>query len=433
MLKITTMAKEPVSEHEQIIWATAGRREKESADVRLMGELNRSIVLNMIRQEGTISRAEIAQRTKLSRSAVSNIINSLLEEGLVQFSGIGESNGGRRPEMLNFNYSAGYALGVDVGTNHLIALVTDLEGNIVAEQSRPFNIDIGPEKALPQVIEFVRQTLAVSGVQYSRVVGIGMGVPGPLDYTTGTVVAPPIMPGWDKFPLRQYLSQELSLPALVENDANLGAVAERWRGAAQGFQHLAYVKIGTGIGCGLMVDGKIYRGQRGSAGEIGHITITRDGPPCKCGSYGCLESMAAAPAILNRVRLAILAGRETCLTTTVNIAEMTPQHIATAAEQGDKLAREVLEDAGRYIGIALANLVNLFNPGIIVLGGGVASVGELLLNPIWETVRARTLIANYDQTQIVVSRLGREAVALGAVSLVLEEVFRRPGLALVGN
>ncbi len=427
------MTRERESDQEQLVWPNVIRRDKESADVRLMGELNRSIVLNMIRQEGTISRAEIAQRTKLSRTAVSNIINSLLEEGLVHPSGTGESNGGRRPMMLNFNYEAGYVLGVDIGANHLIALITDLEGNVVAEQSRPFDIDMGPDKALPLVIEYIREALAIHRVQHPRVLGIGVSVPGPLDFTTGTVIAPPIMPGWDRFPLRHYLSQEFSMPVLVENDANLGAIAERWNGAGQGYQHLAYVKIGTGIGCGLMVDGKIYRGQRGSAGEIGHITITRDGPPCRCGSYGCLESMAAAPAIINRVRLAIRAGRETSLTQHSSLDDLTPQDIANAAYGGDKLAQEVLETAGRYIGIALANLINLFNPGIIILGGGVANVGELILNPIWETVRSRSLLASYDQTKIVISQLGREAVAIGAATMVLQEVFRGPELAVTSS
>jgi glucokinase-like ROK family protein len=423
------MPKSVEVDQEQISLTVGNHRDKESADARLMGELNRAIVLNLIRQEGSISRAEIAHRTKLSRSAVSNIINSLLDEGLVHSSGTGESNGGRRPIMLNFNYSAGYVAGVDVGANHILAIITDLEGNIVTEHYRDFDISAGPEKALPQIVQHVHELLNSSHIPRHRLLGVGMGVPGPLDYETGTVIAPPIMPGWNRFPLRGYLSQEFGLPVLVENDANLGAVAEKWRGAGQRYQHLAYIKIGTGIGCGLIMDGKIYRGQRGSAGEIGHITITRDGPPCKCGSYGCLESMAAAPAIINRARLAMEAGRETVLT---EYSQLTTKEIAEAAGRGDKLAEEIIEDAGRYIGVALASLINLFNPGIIVLGGGVAAIGELLMRPLRETVRNRSLLISYEQSQIVTSTLGKEAVAVGAAILVLQEVFRAPNLALVG-
>lgn len=425
------MTKERELDQEHVTWSVGSPRDKESADARLMGELNRAIVLNIIRQEGSISRAEIAHRTKLSRSAVSNIINSLLRDGLVQHSEKGESNGGRRPIMLNFNYSAGYILGIDVGANHLLGVITDLEGNTLAENYSSFDISVGPEKGLAQIISHIQEVLTVHNVPRNRLLGIGVGVPGPLDYTTGAVIAPPIMPGWDRFPLRQLLTQEFGLPVLVENDANLGAVAEKWRGAGLGYQHLAYVKMGTGIGCGLILDGKIYRGQRGSAGEIGHITITRDGPPCKCGSYGCLESMAAVPAISNRARLAIEAGRKTTLS--IHSAPPTPQEIADAAWQGDKLALELIEDAGRYIGTALATLINLFNPGIIVLGGGVTAIGEPLLNPIRETARNRSLLVSYEETEIVIGKLGREAVALGAVMLVLQEIFRAPGLALTGN
>ena len=415
-------------EQDQKSWPGATR--KESADAHLMGELNRSIVLNFIRQERSISRADIAQRTNLSRSAVSNIINSLLREGIVQESGIGESKGGRRPIMVNFNHSAGQALGIDVGASHLLAIATDLDGNITASVSSPFSIDIGPERALPIIINQVRELLACSQLTLTKVVGMGIGVPGPLDYTTGKVIAPPIMPGWDSFPLREYLSQEFNMPVLIENDANLGAAAEHWRGAAVQWQNVAYVKIGTGIGCGLMVDGKIYRGQRGSAGEIGHITITRDGPPCRCGSYGCLESMAAEPAIINRTKLAIRAGRSTTINEYTETDELEICHLGQAATNGDQLALELINDAGRYIGIAISNLINLFNPGVIVLGGVVSTLGELLLQPIRETVKIRSLVSNYQDTQIIIGQIGREDVALGAATLVLQEVFQGPKLAM---
>jgi predicted NBD/HSP70 family sugar kinase len=181
------------------------------------------------------------------------------------------------------------------------------------------------------------------------------------------------------------------------------------------------------------MDGKLFRGAGGSAGEIGHITITRDGPPCRCGSFGCLESMAGAPAIINRVKLAIQAGRETMLTQTSNLEHLTVQQIGDAAVNGDRLSYEVVSDAGRYIGIALANLVNLFNPGMIILGGGVAMVGDILLEQIRQTVKDRSLLAAYKDTQIIIGKLGKEAVAFGAATLVLQEVFKGPQLSLVMN
>ena len=399
---------------------------KEGADPGLMRELNRAIVLNFIRQENSISRADIAARTKLSRSAVSNIIASLIEEGIVQESGIGESKGGRRPIMVNFNYAAAHVIGLDLGVNHLLAVLTDLDGTVVRELSRPFSLDDGPQAALPAVLAVVEELIASVDAR-KRVLGLGVGVPGPLNQTTGVVVAPPIMPGWDQYPIRQRLQAELGLPVYADNDANLGAIAERWRGKGQGQQHLAYVIVGSGIGCGLIVDGKIYRGNGGSAGEIGHLTISRDGPPCRCGSYGCLESMAAGPAIVNRVRLAVTAGRKTSLSHHDPFS-LTAQDVVRASEAGDQLAIEILSDAGRYIGIALANLVNLFNPGVIIIGGGVAAANSVMMAQIHDTVRQRSLIAAYDDTIITTSDLGRGSVALGAAVSVLQEIFRGPDL-----
>jgi glucokinase-like ROK family protein len=419
------------SDEKELSWLNTGRSNgKEGADARLVGELNRSIILNFIRLEGSISRADIAHRTKLSRSAVSNIISSLLDEGIVQETGTGESKGGRRPIMVNFNYTAGYILGVDLGSNHLLTLVTDLEGNPIEEFSAPFSVDMGPERGLPVLIEHIQSVLNKPMMKGKRVVGLGIGVPGPLDYTTGTIVAPPIMPGWNNVPLRQKLLELLNIEVLVENDANLGAIGERWKGAGQGKQQLAYIKIGTGIGCGLIMDGKIYRGSRGSAGEIGHITISPDGPPCKCGNSGCLESMAAGPAIVNRAILAIQAKRESMIRLEMLHTEQAIQEIAQAAHNGDALAQELFRNAGRHIGTAIANLINLFNPEMVIIGGGVADAGDLLLNPIQETVKRRSLPSNYNDTVIACAQLGREAIAIGAATMVLQEVFKGPKLAI---
>jgi glucokinase-like ROK family protein len=418
------------SEEKELSWLNTGRSNgKEGADARLVGELNRSIILNFIRHEGSISRADIAQRTKLSRSAVSNIINSLIEEGILQETGKGESIGGRRPIMVNFNYSAGYVLGVDLGSNHLLTLVTDLEGNPIEEFTAPFSVDMGPENGVPILIEHIRGILAKPLMRNKRVLGLGIGVPGPLDYTTGTIVSPPIMPGWNNVHLRQLLAELLKIDVWVENDANLGAIGERLKGAGQGKQQLAYIKIGTGIGCGLILDGKIYRGSRGSAGEIGHITISPDGPPCKCGNFGCLESMAAGPALVNRAILAIQAKRESNIRLEMLHTEQAIQEIAAAAHAGDLLAQELFRNAGRHIGTAIANLVNLFNPEMVIIGGGVADAGDLLLNPIKETVKNRSLPSNYNDTIIARGQLGREAIAIGAATMVLQEVFKGPELA----
>jgi glucokinase-like ROK family protein len=405
-----------------------GQKDSKAVDFSLMRKLNRSLILNLIRQEGTVSRAAIAKRTSLSRSTVSSIISELLGENLVTEIGQGHSSGGRRPILINFNYRAGYLVGVDLGATHILVLVTDLNGETIARQETDFAISVGPEIGLKKAADVVRRCLDHAGVRLDQVVGLGMGVPGPVEYALGRVVAPPIMPGWHGVALRDRLAEDLKLPVYLDNDANLGALGERWRGAGRGCPNLVYIKIGTGIGCGLILNGELYRGDVGSAGEIGHVTIDENGPPCKCGSYGCLESMAGGPAIALRAQQSIRAGQATALSEVQPIESITARDVALAARAGDRLAQQLFADAGKHIGVALASLANLLNPGLIIIGGGVAQAGDLLLEPIRKTVEQRALQSVVQNTRIIQSALGRDATALGAVSLALNEVFRSPAL-----
>lgn len=400
----------------------------EAVDFGRMREMNRSLILSVIRQEGAVSRAAIARRTRLSRSTVSSIVSELLEANLVHEVGPGRSSGGRRPILVNLNYNAGYVVGVDLGATHIIVLVANLNGDVVARREADFSVVVGPDEGLRQIAATVRQCLAEAGVPMGRVLGLGMGVPGPVEYAEGRVVAPPIMPGWHGVPLRDRLSQELGIPVYVDNDANLGALSEHCHGAGRGHANLAYIKVGTGIGCGLILGGQLYRGEVGSAGEIGHVTIDENGPPCKCGSYGCLESMAGGPAIALRAQQAIRAGQATSLAAIQPLESITARDVALAAQKGDKLAQQLFAEAGRHIGVALASLANLLNPSLIIIGGGVAQAGRLLLDPIRKTLEQRALQPVAQSTRVVQSVLGRDASALGAVDLALEEVFQSPAL-----
>ncbi len=397
-------------------------------DFGRMREMNRSLILNVIRQEGSVSRAAIARRTRLSRSTVSSIVSELLEANLVHEVGRGRSSGGRRPILINLNYNAGYVVGVDLGATHLIILIANLNGDVIARRETDFSVAVGPDAGLKQIADAVRQCLADAGISLDRVRGLGMGVPGPVEYAEGRVVAPPIMPGWHGVALRDRLSRELGVPVYVDNDANLGALSEHCHGAGRGYANLAYIKVGTGIGCGLILGGQLYRGEVGSAGEIGHVTIDENGPPCKCGSYGCLESMAGGPAIALRAQQAIRAGQATSLAAIQPPESITARDVALAAQMGDKLAQQLFAEAGRHIGVALASLANLLNPGLIIIGGGVAQAGRLLLDPIRKTLEQRALQPVAQSTRVVQSVVGRDASALGAVDLALQEVFQSPAL-----
>ena len=401
-----------------------------TADLGLMRDFNKALILSLIHRQGTISRAEIAKRTNLSRSTVSNIANELLAANLVQESGTGQSQGGRRPILLEFNYQAGYVVGVELGATHTFVIVADLKPQTIVELEQDFDITVGPEAGLCRVIELVRQALAQAGVSPERVLGMGIGVPGPVRHDMGSVTFPPIMPGWHGFPLRVRLEEELGVTVYLDNDANLGALGEWAHGAGQGVDNLAYIKVGTGIGCGLLINGNIYRGQSGSAGEIGHITIDENGPPCRCGNYGCLESMAAGPVIAHRAQSAIRAGQKTILAQAESVEKITAMDVARAAFQGDPLSLQLFHETGRHVGVALAGLINLFNPKMVIIGGGVARAGDILLEPIRRSVQSHGLRIAVESCQIVQAQLGREATALGAVTLVLEKMFRSPELKL---
>jgi glucokinase-like ROK family protein len=385
---------------------------------------NKASVIELIRvaPQG-ISRAQVAEALGLSRSTVSSIVSELLAQGLVMERGAGASRGGRRPIVVAIAPDAGRVVGVDIGASHLLVLVADLHGTILAEAERPLRIEAGPEMCLQQAYAVVEATLAQAGSDLSEVRAIGVGVPGPVIANEGIVSAPPIMPGWDAFPIRAAVEQRWGKPTTLDNDADLGALGE-WRfGAGQGATHLAYIKIGTGIGCGLLLDGRIYRGVLGTAGEIGHVTVSESGAPCTCGNFGCLEAMAGGRAIAQRAQLALKAGQRTELAQ-CEASEVTARDVAEAAARGDQVSQQLLADAGRHIGSAVASLVNLINPGLVVLGGGVTKAGTYLLDPLQQAVAERTMRPARQATQVVLGTLGRRSVALGAAAMALKSTFQ---------
>lgn len=396
-----------------------------------MREVNKVLILNLVRQQRTISRIDISRQTRLSRSTVSNIVSDLIDEGWLSESGTGKSRGGRRPILLDFNHRANYVLSIDTGAIHLLALVTDLYGQILAEVQYPFDVSQGPEVGLTKITEIGREALIQAGVQASQLIGVGIGVPGPLNRTTGTIISPPIMPGWDRVPVRAEAGASFGAPVYLDNDANLGAFGELTYGAGQGVDNLAYIKVATGIGCGIIIDGCIYHGHTGAAGEIGHVTIDVDGPPCTCGSYGCLEAMAGGPAIAQRALRAVQVGQPTLLREVASNGHLTVLDVEQAARQGDALSQQLYSDAGRFLGIAVADLINLLNPGRVVVGGRVSQAGDLILDSLRETAAERSMQAAFDSTDIVQASLGHRSTALGAVALVLHEAFRSPAEDLI--
>jgi len=353
----------------------------------------------------------------ISRAAVTAIINELIEKEIVRETSNGPITGGRRSKLLGINAGGGHTVGVDIGATHVGLIVTDLSAQVLHELEVSFDIGQGPETCLAKIDDLLRELLVKADLRLDQILAIGVGVPGPVVAEAGAVVAPPIMPGWDNFPILHHLNSLWHCPIALNNDAELGALGEWAYGAGRNERHLLYIKVGYGVGAGVLIDGKIYRGASGSAGEIGHITILDQGPVCTCGNVGCLESLAGGRAIADKARMAVQSGQRRTQLAQNNsrTKQITAFEVAAAARMGDLVAQEIITEAGDYLGIAIANLINVVNPGTIVVGGGVAQMGDLFLEPIRRSAHERSLRAAVQNLRITAATLGRRSTSMGAV------------------
>jgi glucokinase-like ROK family protein len=393
-------------------------------DSSFVREANKALVRNLLRKVGLLARAEIARRTQLSRSTVSSIVSELIEAGYVREVGAGQSSGGRRPMLLEFNYNARAIVGADIGSNHMLVVLTNLEGRVLRREEERLDTGTSLPATLEALARLVERLLRQSGIGIEQVLGVGLGVPAPLDYRDARIASQLILSGWQGINLGEAFARRLGRPVFVDNDANLGAIGEHAWGVGRGCANMAYIKLGTGVGGGLILNGEIYRGHFGSAGEIGHITIDANGPYCRCGNRGCLESIASVPALVAQAQAALDAGQASSLAN----QPLSAPELVGAARAGDALACALLERAGAAIGVAVAGLVNMLNPPLVVISGGLAGAGDLLLGPLRATVRQRCLPMLAAGLTINSAQLGQEAVALGAVQLVLQHTFDGPAL-----
>lgn len=368
---------------------------------------NRKVLLNLLWSERTISRADIARETGLSRSTVSAIVADLLETELVEARGAGTSKGGRRPIILGFNDNAKALVGVEMGATHVAVMVTNLRGQRQAWLDVAHPVREDPQGSLALTARLVREALEEAGHPLNKAVGVGVALPSPVG--PRGEVAPQILPAWKGQRPGVHLEEALGLPVFVDNDANLGAVAEHWWGSALDGSDLMYVKLATGIGAGFIVDGRLYRGAWGGAGEVGHMSIDVEGPPCACGMRGCLVTRVGGVALLQRARE--LAG-EAAPTTLLELAQ--------SAREGDEVASGVIGDAGRELGAAFASLLNVLDPRTIVVGGSLTHAGDALLGPLREVIAQRSPFAPVTPPEVVATELGESGIALGAATSVLQ-------------
>ena len=385
------------------------------------------LVLDEIRLGRSRSRSDLVERTGLGRAIVAGRVAELVERGLVAEGDLGPSTGGRPPRQLAFQGEAGHLLVADLGATSTDVAITTLDGRILSHRDEPAAIESGPEVGLGRVEELFDQLIATTHGIPGPLWGIGIAVPGPVEFATGRPISPPIMPGWDGYPIRERFASRFAAPVWVDNDVNVLALGEWRSGVAAGHDDVVVVKIGTGIGAGIIADGRLHRGAQGSAGDVGHIQVVEDPAVlCRCGNIGCLEALAGGGALGQAGQLAARDGRSARLAIALDQrGRVTAEDVARAASAGDPVAIALLQQAGRHIGSMLASIVNFFNPSLIVVGGGVANSPDLLLASIRETVDRRSLPLATRVLLIQRSSLGGLAGVIGGSSMVVDQLFAR--------
>ena len=374
------------------------------------GSAGASDLFQLLRDGQPRTRAELSTLTGLARSTIGSRLDLLLELELISPLGNSPSSGGRPPSRYVLNSSARVVIGADLGANHATVALTDLGGNILASRRSVQPISDGPEAVLSGFATVARELLLRIGRTTSDLLAVGMGLPGPVEHSTGRPVNPPIMPGWDGFDVPGWIFDSFGIDALVDNDVNISAIGEQTR-AFPDIRDLLFVKVATGIGAGIISGGLLQRGAQGSAGDIGHVRIERgDGVACHCGNFGCLEALASGPAI---ARLLRESGR----------AVETMSDVVTLVRNNDLTAIRAVRQAGRDIGEVLAMCVSLINPSVIVIGGSVSVAGEHLLAGVREVVYQRSTPLATQHLSVLQSRTAENAAVLGAGMLALHHAL----------
>ncbi len=375
------------------------------------------------------SRHGLADQLGFSKSKANALIAGLVEQGLLAEAGLQESSGGRRAENLRLNGALGVVVGVDIGATSLDVAVLRPDLSVLAQHGESADVRQGPGVVLARVLVLMRELLSRSGLQARDVLGIGIGVPGPVNFAAGQLVNPPLMPAWDSFSIRDVLREEYAAPVFVDNDVNLMALGELWR-LQRSLTNFLVIKVGTGIGCGIVCHGEVYRGAAGSAGDVGHICVDQEGPRCHCGNLGCVEVMAAGPAITRMAVEAANAGESEALAKVLRAqGHLEAVDVGEASRAGDAAANAIVQRAGKLIGQMLASVVNFFNPSHIFIGGGITRIGPLFLAAVRQSVYQRSLALSTRHLEIQYTPLGTQGGVIGAGVLAMQETLKARGVA----
>jgi glucokinase-like ROK family protein len=399
-----------------------------TADQLLVKQINKTLVLNTIYKEKPISRAEIAKLTGLNKSTVSALVDELLSEGLTLEIGIGESQGGRKPINLSINKEVGSVIGIDLGVNYILSILTNFAGEIIWEKRIAIKNRINsPLQKVQDLFGLIKETIDHAPPTIRGIIGMGVGAPGMLNYDQGYILSAPNLL-WENIKLKDIIEEEFNIPTLIDNEANAGAIGEKWFGFGKKASELVYVSAGTGIGAGIVINNELYRGARGLAGEIGHMTVDVHGIKCTCGNIGCWEEYASEKALLRYLQENATGHPDSILLedSSLNPDNLNIFQIVDAANRGDSLAIAAFKNVGYYLGVGVANLINAFNPECVVVGNVLPLAGDILMDELRTEVARRSFSYKYSHVKIVSSELSMKACALGAVALVISKIYASP-------
>ena len=390
----------------------------------LMKQLNVSAVLKVIRDNGSVSRADVAKITGLTPASVTNITKMLIEDEYLVECKVGQSSGGRPPIMLELNPNARYVIGISIGVGMIDVVITNLSAEIILKKS----IEINEERydydfVFKELVKLINEVIECSKIEKEKILGAGVALHGIVNARTGMSIYSPYY-GWKEINIKEALENELNLGVYVDNDVRAMALGESWFGITKDISNFVTLNISNGIGAGIIINNKPYYGVDFSAGEIGHIVVEGDGDKCNCGNYGCLETVASNNNITKKAIKLIKQGTNSVLKELkADINQLTIEDISEAAKLEDELAISIIKEAARYIGIAITNLINILNPTSIVVVGEIFENTFYAIETLNEIVKNRGMKLSSENVRIIKSMLGRDAAVVGATTLVIQEIF----------
>ncbi|PKO00859.1 MAG: hypothetical protein CVU42_01730 [Chloroflexi bacterium HGW-Chloroflexi-4] len=400
-----------------------------TADQVWVRRMNRAIILGVFRTQKTLSRARLATETGLNPSTVSSIISELINENLIRETDLIQSSTGRPGRLLEINPGGGCAMGIEINVDYIEVLVSDFSANVLWRQRQPSKPETGQNLIMEQVLALVKQGADYILSQDSRLLGIGVGVPGMVDVAGGLLKLAPNL-HWENVPIRKILATHFDCPIYVENEANAAALGEYYFGAVQNVKDFIYLSAGVGLGSGIVMDGKLFRGMFGFAGEAGHMTLDINGDMCGCGKRGCWETFVGPRAVEQRVRRSLAKGANSVLhdMSKGDLENINVDDVIQAAKEGDQIAKDAIREVAYYLGVGIANLVNLFNVEVIVLGGALNNASPLFIKDVERIVLENTLAPGREHLRIIPSAHGSDACIMGAITLVLDDILSEPAL-----